>query len=341
MVPPAHARSSRRQEALTFSAFRVSLVTSAATGIETRAVMLRSLASGRGSPHARTVPRLLQVFVWLMLATLLPQPAAATLPFHPAAPPPACDGVYLNPTTGRFWSMDSFEGRGGDTLSLHKYLYGHADPVNNIDPSGNESLMGISLAGTLSQGLHGKYDAGVSTVGNSIKNTIVGVYAGMSVGQIVVLNFLDNAGGVVVGKVIGKIAQLRRLPGVVKGVGKVIQGDRWLRGSHGNAGFVPAQIAQRLAGRNFKNFDKFREAFWQEVAADANLSKGFTFDDLVAMRKGNAPAVDARQALGGRATYELHHAKPIQHGGEVYDVDNIVVVTPRYHKEVLEPAYHY
>jgi len=248
---------------------------------------------------------------------------------------------HLNPHPGRYWTMDAYERNSTDPLSLHNYLHAHGDPVNNTDPSGNESLIGISLAGTLGQGLHGKYDAGVSTIGNSLKNTIIGVYSGMSVNQILLLNFLDNAGGVVAGKVIGKLAQLRRLPGVVKGVGKVIQGDRWLRGSHGNAGFVPSQIAQRLAGRQFKNFDAFRKAFWEEVAADANLSKGFTFDDLVAMRNGNAPAVDARQALGGRATYELHHAKPIQHGGEVYDVDNIVVVTPRYHKEVLEPAYHY
>ncbi|NOS72793.1 MAG: hypothetical protein HOP33_23065 [Verrucomicrobia bacterium] len=47
-------------------------------------------------------------------------------------------GVYLNPNTGRFWSMDSFEGDSDDPMSLHKYLYCHADPVNGIDPSGYE-----------------------------------------------------------------------------------------------------------------------------------------------------------------------------------------------------------
>ncbi|MBE0543292.1 MAG: prepilin-type N-terminal cleavage/methylation domain-containing protein [Verrucomicrobia bacterium] len=248
---------------------------------------------------------------------------------------------YYKPELGRFWTMDSYEGNNSDPLSLHKYLYAHASPVNNTDPTGNETLIGIFIASTISVGLHGQYDAGVSVVGNSLKNIIIGVYSGMSVNQILLLNFLDNAGGVVVGKALGKLAQLRRLPGVVKGVGKVIQGDRWLRGSQGNAGFVPAQIAQRLAGRNFKNFDRFREAFWREVAADANLSKGFTFDDLVAMRKGNAPAVDVTQRVGKKVSYELHHATPIQHGGDVYDLDNIIVVTPRYHQEVLEKAYHY
>jgi RHS repeat-associated protein len=51
----------------------------------------------------------------------------------------AADGqraLYLNPHTGRFWTMDSFEGSQSDPLSLHKYLYCHANPVNMSDPSG-------------------------------------------------------------------------------------------------------------------------------------------------------------------------------------------------------------
>jgi len=183
-----------------------------------------------------------------------------------------------------------------------------------LDPSGNETLIGVSIASTLGVGLHNQYDAGVTTVGNSLKNTIIGVHAGLSVGQIVALNLLDNAGGVVAGKVIGKLAQLRKLPGVVKGFGRVVKGDRWLRGSHGNAGFVPAQIAQRLTGRQFKNFDAFREAFWREVAADANLSKAFKPSNVARMRDGTAPIAHPTQWVGAKKSYELHHAKPIQHG---------------------------
>ena len=248
---------------------------------------------------------------------------------------------YYNPSTGRFMTMDSFEGEPTNPLSLHKYTFAENDPVNKTDPTGHEALVGLSLSMSLGQGLHSQYDNGVTTVGNSIKNTVFGVMAGVSVGEMVALNFIDNAGGVIAGKALGKLSQLRRLPGVVKGIGKAIQGGRWLRGSQGNAGFVPAQIAQRLAGRSFRNFDELRKAFWQEVAADANLAKGFKQIDLERMKGGGAPSVDPSQALGGRANYELHHARPIQHGGEVYDIDNIVVVTPRYHKEVLEPAYHY
>src|SRR5262249_23928741 len=47
---------------------------------------------------------------------------------------------YLNVSTGRFWTMDSFEGQGQDPMSLHKYLYGKADPVDRSDPTGRYSI---------------------------------------------------------------------------------------------------------------------------------------------------------------------------------------------------------
>ncbi len=43
----------------------------------------------------------------------------------------------MNPNSGRFWTMDSYEGSSQDPLTLHKYLYAHASPPNTIDPSGH------------------------------------------------------------------------------------------------------------------------------------------------------------------------------------------------------------
>ncbi len=53
---------------------------------------------------------------------------------------------YANPSTGRFWSMDSFEGFGSDPTSLHKYTYCGNNPVNCIDPSGRSFLTQTSFA---------------------------------------------------------------------------------------------------------------------------------------------------------------------------------------------------
>jgi len=43
---------------------------------------------------------------------------------------------YLNTATGRFWSMDTYEGDDEVPLSLHKYSYTQVDPVDGLDPSG-------------------------------------------------------------------------------------------------------------------------------------------------------------------------------------------------------------
>jgi RHS repeat-associated protein len=43
---------------------------------------------------------------------------------------------YLNVSTGRFWTMDTYEGNDEDPLSLHKYFYTEGDPVDNTDPCG-------------------------------------------------------------------------------------------------------------------------------------------------------------------------------------------------------------
>jgi RHS repeat-associated protein len=45
---------------------------------------------------------------------------------------------YLNVSTGRFWSMDTDDGDDEAPLSLHRYLYSEGDPINHVDPSGNE-----------------------------------------------------------------------------------------------------------------------------------------------------------------------------------------------------------
>ena len=60
----------------------------------------------------------------------------------------------MNTATGRFVSMDSFEGNISDPLSLHKYVYANNNPSNRTDPSGNQSLgeqaVTIAINGVLS-----------------------------------------------------------------------------------------------------------------------------------------------------------------------------------------------
>ena len=54
---------------------------------------------------------------------------------------------YYDPNTGRFNQLDKFLGSFRDPLSLHKYLYTHGNPINNVDPSGRAefTLAGVTV----------------------------------------------------------------------------------------------------------------------------------------------------------------------------------------------------
>ncbi|NKI36319.1 RHS repeat protein [Wenzhouxiangella sp. XN79A] len=60
---------------------------------------------------------------------------------------------YYDPAVGRFPTMDTYQGRVGEPATLHKYLYVHGDPANNVDPSGNVSLTSFAVAGAIRLGL--------------------------------------------------------------------------------------------------------------------------------------------------------------------------------------------
>jgi RHS repeat-associated protein len=53
---------------------------------------------------------------------------------------------YMNPRSGRFWTMDTFGGNNSDPPSLHKYLYAGSDPINKTDPSG-QIMIPLVIAG--------------------------------------------------------------------------------------------------------------------------------------------------------------------------------------------------
>jgi RHS repeat-associated protein len=55
---------------------------------------------------------------------------------------------YYDQRVGRFWTMDDFDGTSADPISLHKYLYAGASPVDHRDTSGNE-IEGFSIANAI------------------------------------------------------------------------------------------------------------------------------------------------------------------------------------------------
>ncbi|MEF1286046.1 S-type Pyocin domain-containing protein, partial [Vibrio sp. M250220] len=122
--------------------------------------------------------------------------------------------------------------------------------------------------------------------------------------------------------------------GVVTGNGEDITGIWLEKASEGLGSPVPSQIADKLRGKEFSSFDAFRKAFWIEVSKDVSLLEQFNESNKERIMKGYAPRARKKDSIGGRKSFELHHKEEIQHGGKVYHVDNIGVVTPRYHIDI-------
>ncbi len=52
---------------------------------------------------------------------------------------------FYDPSSGRFTQLDTFLGSPQDPLSLHRYLYCRADPVNLVDPGGHQTALQLSV----------------------------------------------------------------------------------------------------------------------------------------------------------------------------------------------------
>lgn len=71
---------------------------------------------------------------------------------------------YMDPSTGTFITMDSYQGSLYDPVTLHKYLYANADPVMNTDPTGYFSLAEFSVADSVQSSLEAVHNI------NSLRN---------------------------------------------------------------------------------------------------------------------------------------------------------------------------
>jgi RHS repeat-associated protein len=60
---------------------------------------------------------------------------------------------YYNPATGRFLTQDTWNGRRGEPISRHKYLYANANPVVFTDPTGHFSIGSLNSAMNMSHTL--------------------------------------------------------------------------------------------------------------------------------------------------------------------------------------------
>ncbi len=119
---------------------------------------------------------------------------------------------YYAPTLGRFWSSDSYEGSPETPASLHKYLYCRASPINGVDPSGHDELIGLVLANSLGSVLDAGYNGSVGGSGQAIQHALLGVQAGLTADAIIlryVIETIDaGAAGYIGFRILGKAFDL-------------------------------------------------------------------------------------------------------------------------------------
>lgn len=125
----------------------------------------------------------------------------------------------------------------------------------------------------------------------------------------------------------------RNEPGIVTGQGQPVGADWMRQGVIQGGAPIPEQIADRLRDREFATFDDFREAFWEEVAADPALAAQFNSQNRSRMASGLAPRAPVSDHVGERASFELDHIQALFRGGDVYNVENLQVMTPSAHIE--------
>jgi RHS repeat-associated protein len=276
---------------------------------------------------------------------------------------------YYDPGLGRFISPDSIVPNPRNPQDLNRYSYVRSNPLRHTDPSGQVLCGGVNECSGGGYQAYSYYMSAQDTQ-TAVENAGKVVQAG-AVGVLTLLgaDFISDAAdtvtyaasgqwgnaaisglATVVPLVPGSVARagkgiladaagaaLRNMPGKVIGGHNLPQvTGRWLRGSHGDAGRIPGQIADKLRGQSFNSFDEFREAFWKAVADDPNIAKHFDEGNLALMKQGQAPfAVPSQQTGAGWAQqkYNLHHRQSLEEGGDLYDLDNIIVVTPRYHDQ--------
>ncbi|MBE4471164.1 S-type pyocin domain-containing protein [Vibrio parahaemolyticus] len=119
--------------------------------------------------------------------------------------------------------------------------------------------------------------------------------------------------------------------GVVTGNGEDITGIWLEKASEGLGSPVPSEVANKLRGKEFSSFNSFRQAFWREVSQSEELLGQFSSQNQDRIRLGKAPKTRSRDKIGKRNSFELHHVDEVQHGGKVYDLDNIRINTPKNH----------
>ena len=244
---------------------------------------------------------------------------------------------YSNSETGRFWTMDSYEGAPDDPVSLHKYLYAQDNPINRIDPSGNldfsigslqvsigiQSYLGATIGSYgIGKGINAAYlaitDGNLSRFEWFETSDLLAFVPGAGLANVVKLpvQMVTRVGGQIVGKAFAQ-----------GGVQRVVNGfSQWFASTGGklvmrSANGAIIELEQGTAKNGFQHLlERHLTAFWNGSKGNittfwpSNISPGAMLNLL--------KEAAGKYVVGGASAQSVQlangiTAKLVVHGGKV------------------------
>ena len=220
---------------------------------------------------------------------------------------------YYAPGQGRFINHDPLLGDGGDPLSLHRYLYAAADPVNYNDPSGKFFTLASQSFATVSaamlQGVQGAVSGGVH---GTLLGMINGAASQIFRGEI---DGWELADGAFMGGANGALAGIKA--GALMGALSSIQGTCMIRmaWSMGEALADWSNLAEEVQAAVFEfratgNPAPVYQAMWDLMwlgmsTVTVGRPSCFVEDTKVAWKRGEVkPVENANEVLSGEGSIE-------------------------------------
>lgn len=96
------------------------------------------------------------------------------------------------PKTGRFWTLDNFEGAPDNPVSLHKFIYASDDPVNNSDPSGHFTVAQVGAAMGMSSAVGGLSGAVYGGIKHGVEGSLQYGLAGAGMGPLLTAGIMTG-----------------------------------------------------------------------------------------------------------------------------------------------------
>ncbi|MGE6536498.1 T7SS effector LXG polymorphic toxin [Bacillus luti] len=208
---------------------------------------------------------------------------------------------------------------------------------------GDKGISRVGKVTTLGEGKNlAKFSEGISSVSNQIPLKDRFAFAGGNIITKIPQSELNQAYYNFAKTTISS-AEKRKSPGTVTSsfnLERSLGTQKKLMYNNGSIGVIPQEIRNKLVGKEFKSFDEFRAEFWKTVA-DSSYANEFNRMNRMRMLEGKAPYTPGSEQYGAHKVYVLHHKQPIHQGGDVYNLDNLIIVSPKTHQTILDPAYHF